>query len=235
MTGILAIESATDACSVAVYLDGQIKERHAIAPRQHSQLLFAMLRELVPGGNLAEEGIDAIAYGCGPGSFTGLRVAASAVQGLAYSSHLPAVAVSTLAVLAQSALQQGVLTVKDTVLCTLDARINEVYSAVYAYDDSLAVLREGPWACAPGDLALDGSGALTAVGSGCLFLQQFSRSLRSRIYSSNAELLPAARDMLPLALLKLRRGDTQTPQQVQPVYVRDEISWKKLAEQGRRS
>ena len=107
MTGLLAIETATDACSVAVYLDGQVRERHAIAPRQHSKLLFAMLEELLPGGDLRAQGIDAIAYGCGPGSFTGLRIAASAVQGLAYSSNLPAIAVSTMAVLAQSALRLG--------------------------------------------------------------------------------------------------------------------------------
>lgn len=68
MTGILAIETATDACSVAVFLNGGYSERHVIAPRQHSQLLFTMLEELLQGGNLADNGIEVIAYGCGPGS-----------------------------------------------------------------------------------------------------------------------------------------------------------------------
>ena len=115
MTGILAIETATDACSVAVFVDGEISERYAIAPRQHSQLLFDMLEELLPGGNLADSGIQAIAYGSGPGSFTGLRIAASAVQGLAYSCDLPAIAVSTLTVLAQSAWRLDNLGAGDTV------------------------------------------------------------------------------------------------------------------------
>jgi tRNA threonylcarbamoyladenosine biosynthesis protein TsaB len=234
MTGILAIETATDACSVAVFVNGQIRERHAIAPRQHSQLLFTMLEELLPMRNLAELGIVAIAYGCGPGSFTGLRIAASAVQGLAYSCEIPAIAVSTLTVLAQSAWRLGKVRAGDTLLCTLDARINEVYSAVYTFEADLAVLREGPWACAPADLSPAASGSLCAVGSGCHFLDQFPQSLRAKIRSSTPDLLPAARDIIPLALAKLQRGEIQSPGQVQPVYVRDEISWKKLAEQGRR-
>jgi len=234
MTGILAIETATDACSVAVCIDGQIRECHEIAPRQHSQLLFVMLRELLAGGNLREQGIGAIAYGCGPGSFTGLRIAASAVQGLAYSCSLPAIAVSTLAVLAQGALRQGQVSLDDTLFCTLDARINEVYSAVYAFEDSLAVMREGPWACAPADLKAAGSAELVAVGSGCHFLDKFPPSLRERIGSSDSKLLPSARDLIPLATASLLRDETLAPGQVQPVYVRDEITWKKLAEQRKR-
>ena len=233
MIGILAIETATDACSVAVSVDGHISERYAIAPRQHSQLLFTMLEELVPGGNLADLGIQAIAYGCGPGSFTGLRIAASAVQGLAFSCDLPAIAVSTLAVLAQSAWRQGEVGAGDTVLCTIDARINEVYSGVYAFEHNMAVLREGPWACAPSDLAPAEFGSLCAVGSGCHFLEEFPRGLRAKIRACAPDLLPAARDMVPLALAKFQIGEFQSPRQVQPLYVRDEISWKKLHEQGR--
>ena len=144
MTGILAIETATDACSVAVYLAGQIRERHVIAPRRHSKLIFTLLEELLPGGNLRKQGVEAIAYGCGPGSFTGLRIAASAAQGLAYSSGIPAVPISTLATLAQRALRTGEVEATDTVLCTLDARVNEVYGALYVFDERLAVLQEGP-------------------------------------------------------------------------------------------
>jgi tRNA threonylcarbamoyladenosine biosynthesis protein TsaB len=235
MTGILAIETATDACSVAISVDGEISERHLIAPRQHSGLLFTMLKELVPGGRLTDKGIQAIAYGSGPGSFTGLRIAASVVQGLAYSTGLPAIAVSTLKILAQSALRLGDTGVDDTVLCTIDARINEVYSAVYAYEDGVAVLRDGPWACAPADLLPAASGSLCAVGSGCHFLDQFPQSLRARICSIAPDLLPMARDIIPHALGKFRRGEVLSPSEVQPVYLRDEISWKKLAEQGRRA
>lgn len=235
MTGILAIETATDVCSVAVYVQGQIRECDRIAPRQHSQLLFPMLEELVPGGRLTDHGIGAIAYGCGPGSFTGLRIAASAAQGLAYSTGLPAIAVSTLAALAQSALRHGEVGTGDTVLCTLDARINEVYSAVYGFVGDLAVLQEGPWACAPADLAPVHSGQLYAVGNGCPFLDQLPRAVHSRIRLGSPAILPSARDVIVLAREKLRLGEIQLPTQVQPVYVRDEISWKKLDQQGRQS
>ncbi len=234
MTGILAIETATDACSVAIFVDGHIRERHVIAPRQHSQLLFAMLEELVPGGDLAGMGIQLLAYGSGPGSFTGLRIAASAVQGIAYSCGLPATAISTLTVLAQTALRLGDVDAADTVLCSIDAHINEVFSAVYDYEDNLAVLRDGPWACAPADLTPAQGGILSAVGSGCQFMEQFPQSLRASIRSSAPGLLPAARDMIPLALERFRSGAIQAARDVQPIYVRDEITWKKLAEQGRR-
>lgn len=230
MTGLLAIETATDACSVALLLGGQISERYALAPRQHSQLVFDMLDELLPTGNLARQGVDVVAYGAGPGSFTGLRIAASTAQGLAFSSNLPAVAVSTLAVLAQGALRLGAVSTDDTVLCLLDARINEIYSAVFTYQDALAVLQQGPWACAPADLSPVGDQTLCAIGDGCGFLEQMPHSLRARIRNCAPGLLPNARDAIPLALANLARGETQSARAVQPVYLRDEIAWKKLAQ-----
>jgi tRNA threonylcarbamoyladenosine biosynthesis protein TsaB len=233
MTGILAIETATDICSIAVSIDGQIRECYEVAPRQHNQLLFSMLEELLPGGTLKKQGIEFIAYGSGPGSFTGLRIAASAVQGLAYSCGLPVVAVPTLAVLAQNALRCGEVSANDNVLCILDARINEVYSAVYQYEDELALLREGPWACAPANLVLDKPGPLTAVGDGHHFLEQFPEALRVTVVATLIDIVPMARDIIPLALAKFQNGEIQSPGQVQPVYVRDEISWKKLAQQGK--
>jgi tRNA threonylcarbamoyladenosine biosynthesis protein TsaB len=234
MTGVLALETATDACSVAVFLGGAVRERQAVAPRQHSQLVFTMLGELLAPGNLAGQGIDVIAYGAGPGSFTGLRIAASTAQGLAFSSNLPAIGVSTLAVLAQGALRLGIVSADDTVLCVVDARINEIYSAVYTFKGGLAVLQQGPWACAPADLAPVGTESLCAIGSGCDLLAQSPPSLRARIRSSAPGLLPVARDTIPLALASFARGETQSARSVQPVYVRDEIAWKKLAEQTRR-
>ena len=233
MTGILAIDTATDACSVAVFVDGQLRERYEVIPRQHSQRLFGMLRELLPSGDLRSQGIQAIAYGSGPGSFTGLRIAASAVQGLAYANELPAVAVSSLACQAQTALRLGEIGTDATVLSTLDARINEVYSALYTFNEGLAVLQAGPWASAPSDIPPIHADLLCAVGSGCRFHEEFPSGLRGRLQTCTGDLLPAARDLIPLALEKLARGETQSPQQVQPVYVRDEISWKKLSQQGK--
>ncbi|MCB1674995.1 MAG: tRNA (adenosine(37)-N6)-threonylcarbamoyltransferase complex dimerization subunit type 1 TsaB [Halioglobus sp.] len=236
MTGILALETATEACSVALFLDGHFEQRHEIVPRRHSQRLFAMLRELLPGGDLRSHGIEAIAYGCGPGSFTGLRIATSAVQGLCYACDLPALAVSTLACQAQTALRKGLVDAGSTVLSVLDAQISQIYSALYAFEEGLATQRSDPVACAPGQLELPAHcGPLSAVGSGCQLLGESPPSVRNRVTNTIAQVLPEARDLIPLALGQWRRGEVQSPRQVQPVYVRDEISWKKLAEQGRQS
>jgi len=233
MTGILALETATDACSLAVSRGGATRVLHRVAPRQHSALLFGLLEELLPGGDLRAQGIQAIAYGSGPGSFTGLRIAASVAQGLAYSSRIPAVAVSTLAVLAQTALRSGAVDDGEPVLCTLDARANEVYGAVFAFEGGLARQMEGPWASAPADLALAYPGSISAVGSGCRYLDHFPAGLAGRIHATVPDLLPCASDMIPLALEQFARGEVQSAPAVQPVYVRDEINWKKLAEQGK--
>ena len=149
MTGILAIDTATDACSVAVHAKGETREVYDVIPREHSRRLFGMLQSLLPDGRLAEQGIEAIAYSCGPGSFTGLRICASAVQGLAYSNGLPAIAVSTLALQAQTALRLGHVEADAVVLSMIDARINEVYYALCHFEAGLAVIRQGPVACAP--------------------------------------------------------------------------------------
>jgi len=234
MAGILAIDTATEACSVAVYVDGEYRELYEVIPRQHSQRLFDMLADLLPDGQLQDHGIEAIAYSCGPGSFTGLRIAASAVQGLAYTSQLPAIAVSTLVLQAQTALRLGLVDAGSFVLSMLDARINEVYYSVCGFEGGLAVSRAGPVACAPADVTVDDAALpLHAVGSGGRFVRDVSAALQARLVSVSPELLPCARDLVPLALDSLQRGSVQQPQQVQPVYVRDEISWKKLAEQGK--
>ncbi len=235
MTGILAIDTATEACSVALWRDGNIEERHELADRRHSQRIFSMLRELFPDGRLRQHGVEAIAWGSGPGSFTGLRIAAAAVQGLAFSNDLPVVAVSTLACQAQTALREGHAAEGETLLSTLDARINEVYAARFRIDGGLPREQGDAVACPPGELALEQqSTPVVAIGSGCRFLEDFPAGVRDRITQSIPDLLPRARDLLPLALEKLARGETQSAGEVQPVYVRDEINWKKIPEQGKR-
>jgi tRNA threonylcarbamoyladenosine biosynthesis protein TsaB len=234
MTGILAIETATDACSVALYREGGYVERHELAPRQHNRRLFAMLRELLPRGDLRAQGIEALAFGSGPGSFTGLRIAASAVQGLAFSADLPAVSVSTLACQAQTAAREANWEQGDLILSTLDAGINEAYCALYRLSAEGPVEIQPERVAVPGRLELNlPDGRLHAVGSGCRLEGLFSPELRSRFASENSSVLPRARDLVPLALRKLALGEVQSAFQVQPVYVKEEVSWKKLSEQGR--
>ncbi|GAB3277596.1 tRNA (adenosine(37)-N6)-threonylcarbamoyltransferase complex dimerization subunit type 1 TsaB [Parahaliea aestuarii] len=233
MANLLAIDTSTDACSVALLHQGEISECHEIIPRQHSQRLFGMLAELLPSGRLREQGIDAICYGEGPGSFTGLRVCASAVQGLCFANRLPAVPVSTLEAQAHAALREGLVSSGDTILSTLDAQIGELYWCRFRVDGAELVALDVAAVCKPGAMAAAGQGAMVAVGSGLNHLAALPSELRSRLSHCYADLLPRARDQFPVALAKLARGQVQSAEAVCPVYVRDEISWKKLSEQGK--
>ncbi len=235
MSGLLAIETATEACSVALYRDGQFQQSHEVAPRQHSQRLFAMLDDLLAQGGLRPQGIEAVAYGCGPGSFTGLRIAASAVQGLCYAAGIPAVPVSTLACQAATAAREKGFADGDSVLSVIDARINEVYFALYELREGRPVEVQAPRATRPGAVEIPPvSGKLHGVGSGCALQRAFPRELVGSLASIDAGVLPQARDLASLALGLFEQGCVQAPADVQPVYVRDEINWKKLPQQGKR-
>lgn len=235
MTGILAIETSADACSVALALgDGEVRERFEIAPRRHSRILFDMLHDLVPGGDLRSHGVECLAYSAGPGSFTGLRIAASAVQGLAFSNGLPTIGVSTLACLAQAALEQGEVSSGGAVLSLIDARVGEVYCGIYHFERALAVASTPAWVALPGDLELPGSAPLFAVGDGLRYAGDFPPGSAQRIVSSQAAVMPRARSLLAIARDLYARGESVSAAAVRPTYVRDEIAWKKLSEQGKR-
>lgn len=237
MANLLALDTSTDACSMALIRDGAISERHEVIPRQHSRRLFGMLRELLPDGHLREQGVDAVVYGEGPGSFTGLRVCASAVQGLCFASGLPAIPVSTLTGQAYTALSEGLVSPGDLLLSTIDAQIGELYWSLCRVVESGAVeVLEGPRVGRPEDcqLALPEE-PLVAVGSGMAYTASLPAALRARIRASHPNLLPRARDFLAPAQLAWAAGRTVSAASVSPVYVRDEISWKKLSEQGKRS
>jgi len=236
MTGILAIDTSADACSVSISIPGRESvERYEVVPRRHNQVIFDMLQDLVPGGDLRARGVDCLAYSAGPGSFTGLRIAASAVQGLAFSNGLPVVGVSTLAVLAQCALEDGLADASERVLSLIDARVGEVYCGIYAYEERVAVERTAPWVTSPGDLSLPDDEPLRAVGDGLRYREDFPQQTAQilQVAEGAVESMPRARGVVALARAKYDRGECGAASDVQPVYVRDEISWKKLAEQGK--
>jgi tRNA threonylcarbamoyladenosine biosynthesis protein TsaB len=238
---ILAIETATDACSVAVCLNGSVREIHELIPRQHSQRLLGMLEELLPGGDLRGAGIEAIAYGEGPGSFTGLRVAASAAQGLAFAAELPAIGVSTLACQVYTALREGLVEPGQTVLSMIDARIDQTYFALYSTEETLPACRVGPGISKPEQLpvadmlAVPGTDTVVALGSGAAFSDRFPAELNLNSRDVLTALTPRARDLLPFADSAMAGGQVQSPEQVAPSYVQDRIGWKKLSEQGKRA
>lgn len=236
---LLGIETATDACSVALYLDGETEQRHECQPRQHSRRLFPMLAELLRNRPPASLALDAIVYGCGPGSFTGLRIAASAAQGLAFSLNLPVVPVSTLACQAATARREHDVPESAVILSTLDANIGQVYWALYRATPEGLVELMPPAVCTPEALPvtaimaqLPEASSLCVVGSGTALIAGIPGLPVHRGY---ADVLPQARDLLSIARAALASGATQSAKDVSPLYVQDATRWKKLAEQGPRT
>ena len=129
---LLAIDTSGPLCSAALLLDGDLTERVQLAPRRHAELILPMMDALLHEAGAALADLDALAYGHGPGSFTGVRIAAAVVQGAAFGAGLPVIGISTLAALAQGAWRlHGVR----QVLCAQDARMGEVYWGAYQLDE----------------------------------------------------------------------------------------------------
>ena len=223
---LLAIETSTEACSVAVYADGQVFARHELAPRRHTQLVLPWADELLAEAGLAKSQIDGIAVGRGPGAFTGVRLAIALVQGLALALDRPVLPVSTLAVLAMQG--QG-----DNILAAIDARMGEIYLGTFARDADGLVSATGPEVlCAPfqaplPDTPMQGVGSGFAAGDGALVAR-----LGRQLSGFDAGALPHARDLARLAVRAWQRGEAIAADALEPAYLRDKVALT-LAEQGK--
>ncbi|WP_088330792.1 tRNA (adenosine(37)-N6)-threonylcarbamoyltransferase complex dimerization subunit type 1 TsaB [Lacimicrobium sp. SS2-24] len=231
MKNILAIDTATEACSVALMLNSGtaeqvIFERFELCPQQHSQRLLPMVDELLSEAQVTLKSLDMLAFGRGPGSFTGVRIATGMIQGLAFGTQLPVVGVSTLAAMAQQALEEQQ---QHHVAAAIDARMDEVYLGCYQHADGLMVPVTQEQVLPPSQAieTLEQGGAhWYGVGTGWgayPALNQFRKT------ESVAQILyPRARYMLPLAIAAFARGEAVTAAKAEPVYLRDKVTWKKL-------
>jgi len=221
---ILAIDTAEDACSAALLVDGQASGRFEIAPRRHSELILPMMDDLLTEAGLLLGQLDAIAFGRGPGSFTGVRIAAAVAQGAAFAADLPVAPVSTLLALAEGARRtRGT----SRVLAALDARMGEVYwSAVDldAVDGAAAEEHVVP----PDRVPLPAGARWTGAGSGWA---SYRGILEQRLEIVPDAVLPDLRvDALDVAVLgaaACRAGRLVAAEHALPVYLRDEVAWKK--------
>ena len=239
MTTLLAIDTATEACSLALRVGDELRVSHQVIPRQHQQRLFMLLDELLDGQRLADIGLEAVAFGCGPGSFTGLRIAASFAQGLSFSLGVPVIGVSTLETQAATYLRTAKPSSPCLVASTIDARVGEIYGAFFEFDgETLRALGEAvvaaPAAFAPPLSGSQGTLPLHCVGSGFL-----RRDVMADVFRDApecvADILPEARDMLALASARLAAGEGGAPASALPDYVQHSTGWKTLAEQGKRA
>ncbi len=218
---LLALDTATENCSAALWVDGRELARELESPRGHAEHLLPMVDQLLTEAGLALAALDAIAFGRGPGSFTGVRLAASITQGLAFGAGLGVVAISDLRALAQRAfaLDAGC----ERVLVCNDARMGEVYWAGYRRGEGLAE-PIGPEAVAPpASVPSSWAGALGA-GRGFAAHPDLAQRIEVRVPSGWERLLPRAVDIARLAVPEVRGGRLLAPEQAVPIYVRDTVA-----------
>lgn len=238
MNKIIALEASSDACSVALLLDNEIHELHELAPRSHAQRLLPMVEQLLLAHSVQLQSLDAIAFGCGPGSFTGLRIAAGITQGLAFGAALPVVAVSTLEAMVQGALRQGAQSqgaTKSLFLPLIDARMEEVYCSLYQLEGNRYTLIAEEMVCKPAALPflaqLRESDKLKLLGSGSTLLFDVLKAAGINDYEFDEQAVPHGQDIARIAQQKLLAGDTLTAEQAIPVYLRGASAWKKSDQQ----
>ncbi|MFC3395693.1 tRNA (adenosine(37)-N6)-threonylcarbamoyltransferase complex dimerization subunit type 1 TsaB [Brenneria rubrifaciens] len=227
-TRILALDTATEACSVALWNDGEIHSVFEVCPREHTQRVLPMVQQVLAESGLTLGELDAVAFGQGPGSFTGVRIGIGIAQGLALGAELPMIGVSTLATMAQGAFRR---VNASQVLAAIDARMGEVYWAhyqrsvdgVWQGESSEAVLTPQQVQTLTAELR----GEWATVGTGWQTYPDLVN--RAALTLRDGEMpLPQAEDLLPLALAQWRAGKAVSVEQAQPCYLRNEVAWKKL-------
>lgn len=222
---LLAIDTATEACSAALEIDGAVRERWVEAPREHGERLLAMIDALLAEAGIAAAALDALAFGRGPGAFTGVRIATGAAQGIAYALDLPVLRISTLAALAQGAARAHGAT---RVTAAIDARMGEVYWGAYAPgagEAMEAVLAEQ--VAAPDAVAVPPGSGWHGVGTGwAAHGAALAARLGPALAADLGHALPRALDMLPLAHAALAAGEAVTAAEAVPVYLRDRVAEK---------
>ena len=225
---ILAIDTATEACSAALYIDGLITEQYQLAPREHTKLLLKMVESLLEQADLQLKDLDALAFGCGPGSFTGVRISTGVIQGLAFASDLPVLPVSTLAALAQMTYDKHGF---KAVLSGIDARMGEMYWAYYQLaENNLMVLigEEKVSSALSIKFPIDLSHKCCGAGSGWdSYSVQLNEALGDRITDIYADYLPHASSIAKLAVEDFNQGLAIKAAEALPVYLRNDVAKKK--------
>ncbi|WP_447957203.1 tRNA (adenosine(37)-N6)-threonylcarbamoyltransferase complex dimerization subunit type 1 TsaB [Vreelandella sp. EE7] len=228
---LLALDASSSACSAAlIRAEGEHREclaRFEHTPRAHTKRLMPMVDDVLSEAGIAPRALSGIAYGQGPGSFTGLRIAAGTAQGLAFGLDCPLVGVSTLEALALQAHRRYHVR---HVVTALDARMGEVYTAAWHCQNDAPTLIDEEVVVAPSRVLLpDLQTDWVGVGSGFTLWEQFDDLLKASMTQHLSDLEPRAEEMAWLALRTLESGGGQAPIEVQPVYLRNDVAWKKPA------
>lgn len=228
MPNYLAIDASTEACSVALIFNQHTFYEFELCPQSHSLVLLPMIDRVLKQANCQLKDLDGLVYGRGPGSFTGVRIGIGVAQGLAFSSDLPVVGVSTLQAMAQQAYEDYQ---QQSVIAAIDARMSEVYAGYYTLNSNgIMAPSMDEIVIAPekliGDIEQHTQSAY-GVGTGWDSYSEMLSSLKHNEGSPDI-LYPCAKSMLAIGVIEFDNGHAVSAEHAQPVYVRDTVSWKKL-------
>ncbi len=224
---LLAIETSTDACSAALLCDGQVHDRYQLAPREHGRLILGMVDAVLAEAGLSLKQLDGLAFGRGPGAFTGVRIATGVIQGLAFGADLPVVPVSTLAALAQGAQRQYGAA---KVLAALDARMTEIYWGVYQCDAAgLMIEAEAERVCSASHIEPPAGSGWFGIGNGFAAYTAILHERLGTLTGCDPEAYPQARDVAVLGAAGLAQGHGVSAEQALPVYLRDNVVQQRTA------
>lgn len=224
MSVILAFDTATNACSAALLVNNRVFAHFKVAPREHAAILLPMIDALFLEAGIERSALEAVAFGQGPGSFMGVRIAAGVAQGLAYGLNIPAIPISTLQVIAQTAYEEHAC---ETVLAGWDARMQEMYWGAYQLGDNglmqrvtVDVMQAPHDVCAP-------EGVWTACGNAWdVYREDLPKTFLKTVRDVLPDVYPKASAMLPIAKALLAKGDVVNAIEVEPVYLRKEVAHK---------
>ena len=215
---LLAFETATEACSVALWIDGTVIERFEIAPRRHAELSLPWAEQLLDEAGIARSQLDGIAVGRGPGAFTGVRLAIALAQGIAMALDKPVVAVSTLAALAMQSA--GART-----LAAIDARMAEIYLGAFERNGDVQVATSVETVVRPDAVQVPDGGSWVGVGTGFAAVDgALAVRLADRLSSFDAAALPHAADVARLGAAAFLRGEALAPDRIEPAYLRNDVA-----------
>ncbi|MCP4302204.1 MAG: tRNA (adenosine(37)-N6)-threonylcarbamoyltransferase complex dimerization subunit type 1 TsaB [Gammaproteobacteria bacterium] len=222
---LLAIDTSSVACTVALHLGSSAFERHEEQAREHTRLLMPMIRDVLMEGRVELADLDAIVLGNGPGSFIGMRIAASVAQGLAHGAGLNIVPVSSLAAVAAQAFAE---TDANSVIVAQDAHMNEVYLCAYSRGDANIpdpMFPERLHGQVPvGELESADAMGRIAAGFGWQRYPAFAAANEALIESHSEILHPRARYLVPLGAIALQNGETVEPREILPAYLRNKVA-----------
>lgn len=221
---LLAIETATEACSAALMIDGKITEQYCLTQNGHSKLILRMIDTLVSEAGLQPSDLDGLAFGCGPGSFTGVRIATGVIQGIAFALDLPVVPVSNLASVAQDFFDRNT---ENTAFVAMDARMGEIYWAVYERNAENYAKLIGKEAVLPANEIEFPDVSGIGIGTGWKdYHPELLSRLTQRVIRYEIDNLPSARSIARLGEVGFRQGLAVPVEQAMPVYLRDKVAKK---------